>query len=67
MSTFRAVTPEEAQEWLKTVNPYVPTTDCIAFARTVATEPDRIRAAVVEALEAVRVRLLSDSSEHVSP
>lgn len=45
------VTPEEAQERLRAVSPEVPDDNPHAtLLRTIATEPDRIRAEVVQAL-----------------
>jgi hypothetical protein len=61
MSEPRIVTPEEAQEWLDSEDLEQQTSVNLSY--TVATEPDRIRAAVVEALRNVYFPIPPDAAE----
>ena len=61
----RIVTPHEAQRLLASINRDLrgATLDEIALVHTVATEPDRTRAAVVKALNHARTLVWDESGE----
>ena len=63
MSEPRIVTQQEAQQWLEEGSNLL----VARLAHTVATEPDRIRAAVVKALRAASVEVDNNANEFYGP